>query len=250
MRVHVPIFLLILVLAYPGTQALAMDCAKQVIGGIPETRFELNKLTIIGNHTILWNDEPVVIYRTNGMKVKHTQTYVRLMRALASRAYETISRDELGGEYVKGYLCILRYSLKRADPSFDAIKTIWREGFMWDDGLAPLIKLNDIPQIEFNDLLIRWNGKPVDLTSSQREVVTFLLARRGHRATRAEVYSIAHGRKVETMEPNESDAFKAYMYAIREAFRAVDEDFDRIKTAASGDLIWTNQGKAGESFQP
>lgn len=85
-----------------------------------------------------------------------------------------------------------------------------------------------------------WQGKPVDLTLGEFRIVARLAGKPGHPQDPRTLYDLVRGHGFQAGQGEEGyrTNVRAFMKRIRQKFRAIDPDFDRIETRAGLGYLW------------
>lgn len=85
-----------------------------------------------------------------------------------------------------------------------------------------------------------WHGKPVDLTLGEFRIVACLAGRPGRPQDPRTLYDLVrgHGFQAGQGEDGYRTNVRAFMKRIRQKFRSIDPDFDRIETRAGLGYLW------------
>lgn len=249
MRAYVPIFLLCLMAVLPAAYALE-TCEDLVLFEGESVTAKFNDLVLTSKDRVFWKGEPVHLVRKSGRPIRHRQSLTAILHVFAKRPYTKLTYEQIyrlaygtrpngkGESYIYSQMAVLRHSFENTDENFAALKTVWRGGFVWNDGRQETRGYAGVPEIQVSETKILWRDQLVDLTWSQRDMVIFLLENRGAPVSNLDLFNSGRAQKVSTFEKNEYDALKANLYSIRKAFRDVDPDFDRIEINVNGDRFW------------
>lgn len=231
--------------AFGETRTKTELCIEHLLRDGEAIKLHFNDLIITNEDRIFWKGDPVLLAWDNGSPIRKREKFIRVLSVLVKHPYRILSSKEIfdlswgAGDFdlreISKPLRILRMNFERVDEHFDAIKNVWREGFMWDDGKRDVITYPDVPEIRINKAKLLWNDQPVNLSEYQRGLVMLLLERRGTPVSNLELYNIGRDEKVESLGKKEMDALKTQISVIRKAFRDKgDRDFDRIQTTNDG----------------
>lgn len=85
-----------------------------------------------------------------------------------------------------------------------------------------------------------WQGRPVDLTLGEFRIVARLAGKPGHPQDPRTLYDLVRGHGFQAGQGEEGyrTNVRAFMKRIRQKFRAIDPDFDRIETRAGLGYLW------------
>jgi|GEM_PF-4753263 len=230
--------------AFGDARTPTEKCIEHLLRDGEGIQLRFNDLVITDNDRIFWKGDPVLLEWTNHTPIRNREPFIQLLSVLVKNPYKVFSPRELfdsawdRGDFdlraVSQPLFILRMNFERVDPGFNALKNLWRKGYMWDDGKNDVITYYDVPEIQIFKSQVVWRGEPVNLSQSQRDIVKLLLDKRGAAVPEVDLYNIGREQKVEILGKKETAAFKVKLSVIRKAFRVVDKDFDRFKSTDKG----------------
>jgi two-component system response regulator ChvI len=104
---------------------------------------------------------------------------------------------------------------------------------------APWLRLGEL-MLGFDTTSTSWNGRSVDLTLTEFNIVTLLAGKAGRDVGYREIYDLVHGK--DFVAGRGSEGYRAnvrtFIKRIRKKFRDVDPDFDHIENYASFGYRW------------